>query len=116
MAFLVERSPRRIILCAVLLTLLCLLGTKPVCVAREVQVVVSGSIAKQLEGSWGGFEEKTGIKVKPIVLGNWFDVMEKLPVMVIGGLAPDVIYHDSATQADLYHKGASAHRALCQPR
>ncbi|NLN19156.1 MAG: extracellular solute-binding protein [Firmicutes bacterium] len=105
MAFLVERSPRRIILCAVLLTLLCLLGTKPVCVAREVQVVVSGSIAKQLEGSWGGFEEKTGIKVKPIVLGNWFDVMEKLPVMVIGGLAPDVIYHDSATQADLYHKG-----------
>jgi ABC-type glycerol-3-phosphate transport system substrate-binding protein len=100
-----RRLRPQVVLCTMLLAVLLIAAASPAVAGRKVQVVISGSIAKQLEGTWGGFEEKTGIEVEPIVLGNWFDVMEKLPVMVIGGLSPDVIYHDSATQADLYHRG-----------
>jgi ABC-type glycerol-3-phosphate transport system substrate-binding protein len=52
------------------------------------------------------FTVKTGIKVEVVSVTGWDEMMQKVPVMVAGGVAPDAVYHDSGVQADLVANGS----------
>lgn len=74
---------------------------------KQVSVMVPGTL---LTDSWSealaAFTAKTGIDVDVVVAASWDEVMQKLPVMAAGGVAPDAVYHDSNTQGDLLNNGA----------
>jgi ABC-type glycerol-3-phosphate transport system substrate-binding protein len=52
------------------------------------------------------FTVKTGIEVEVVSVTDWNEMMQKVPVMVAGGVAPDAVYHDSGVQADLVANGS----------
>ncbi len=89
------------------LTLALLLGVNVSVGAESVSVMIPGTLLTQ---SWDEavkrFTEKTGIDVDVVVAASWTEMMEKVPVMVAGGVAPDAVYHDSGVQADLVSNGS----------
>ena len=66
---------------------------------------MNGNMAGLLEEGFAAFNEATGIEVEVVAVTNWNDMREKLPVLVIGGVGPDVVYHDDKTQSEFYHRG-----------
>lgn len=98
---------RSSIIVAMLLTLSLLLASHSALAEDTVTVMVPGTL---LTDSWNeaveAFTAKTGIQVDIVVAASWDEVMQKLPVMAAGGVAPDAVYHDSNTQGDLISHGA----------
>lgn len=88
-----------------LVTFFLVVGNGPASATPKVQVMIPGSMARQLDEGWNAFTEKTDVVVEPIPFATWSELKEKLPVMVIGDIPPDVVYYDDGSQADLYHRG-----------
>jgi len=74
--------------------------------AQKITVMlVSSIVSEPIYRGIEAFTAKTGIEVEVSEFSSWDDLREKLPTMVAGGIAPDVVYQDSGAQADLYHQG-----------
>lgn len=93
------------VLCVSVLAAALVAGAAAEAAAEKVTVMMLGSLSKGLGEAVDAFSAQTGIQVEFVEFATWFELMEKLPTMVAGGIAPDVVYHDNSSQADLYHKG-----------
>lgn len=88
-----------------LLSLLLTLSV-PISAAEKITAMLGATLGGDaLDQAVQAFTDATGIQVDVIEFTNWDDLREKLPTMVAGGIAPDVVYHDNGAQGDLYHHG-----------
>ena len=90
---------------AFVFTVLLLSTLHPALASEKIKVIMNGNMAGLLEEGFAAFNEATGIEVEVVAVTNWNDMREKLPVLVIGGVGPDVVYHDDKTQSEFYHRG-----------
>lgn len=73
----------------------------------QVTVMIPGTLlSESWEQAVAAFTKRTGIEVDVVVAASWEEMMQKVPVMVAGGVAPDALYHDSGVQADLVNNGS----------